>query len=137
VNRTVQTVLLVEDDPAWALLMRAAFDDVAPDVRVDLAETGPAALARLTEEPSPEAVVLDLNLPGMDGVEVLRAIREDPECADLVVVVLSASVAERDRHAVAALGVAAHRQKPTSYSELRALASDITGGGLASQPLPR
>jgi CheY-like chemotaxis protein len=127
-------VLLVEDDRAWALLTREAFRDVAPDVEVEVAETGTLALERLRAEPRPDAVVLDLNLPGMDGLEVLRAIRSRPARPDQVVVVLSASVAPGDRRAVEVLGADAHRQKPTSYSELRDLASEIVDGRLSAPP---
>jgi CheY-like chemotaxis protein len=124
----IRTALLVEDDHAWALLTREAFRDAAPEVTVEQCSTAQAALDRLSHRPWPDAVLLDLNLPDRGGLEVLQALRELPDAQSLVVVVLSASRAASDRAAVERFGNAAYREKPTSYSELRALASQIAAG---------
>lgn len=133
----VQTVLLVEDDPAWALLTAEAFADVAPEVSVQRCSTGGAALARFGERPWPDAVLLDLNLPDLGGVDVLRALRDLPGAQDLVVVVLSASRAAADRSLVARLGATAYRDKPTTYSELRSLALDVALDSIGASRPPR
>lgn len=134
----IRTALLVEDDPAWAVLTCEAFHDAAPEVTVERCSTGEAALDRFGHRPWPEAVLLDLNLPDLDGLEVLRALRRLPHTRDLVVVVLSASRAASDRAAVEQLGATAYREKPTTYSELRVLASQIAAGqvGPPGPPAP-
>ncbi|HSP02106.1 MAG TPA: response regulator [Acidimicrobiales bacterium] len=130
-------VLLVEDDPAWALLTSEAFADAAPEVSVQRCSTGRDALARFRVEPWPDAVLLDLNLPDLDGVDVLRALRGLPGAQDLVVVVLSASRAAADRSLAEQLGATAYREKPTTYSELLALARDVAHGATEAFPPDR
>lgn len=94
------TVLLVEDDIAdQELTRRALVEDI---VRVDLhiVSSGREALdylrhrgkhANPVDSPRPDMVLLDLNMPGMSGREVLEEIRADPELKQLVVVVLTTS----------------------------------------------
>ena len=128
----VRRVLLVEDDHAWARLTAEAFADAAPEVSVERCSTGSAALSRFRERPWPDAVLLDLNLPDLEGVDVLHALRALPGAEDLVVVVLSASRATADRDAVEQQGATAYREKPTTYSELRELAGSVARGAVGS-----
>lgn len=98
-------VLLVEDDIAdQELTRRALMDDV---IRVDLriVSSGVEAMDYLQRRgkyaddlasPTPDLVLLDLNLPGMNGREVLKAVRADPELRHLVVVVLTTSEQSAD-----------------------------------------
>ncbi|MCB9852320.1 MAG: response regulator [Phycisphaerales bacterium] len=98
-------VLLVEDDLAdQELTRRALVEDV---VRVDLqiVNSGSEAMAYLQrrgkyanplDSPRPDMILLDLNLPGMSGREVLQAIRKDPALKNLVVVVLTTSEQDAD-----------------------------------------
>ena len=134
--RSIRTVLLVEDDPAWARLTREAFSDAAPDVSVEWCSTGTAALDRFEHRPAPDAVVLDLNLPDLGGMEVLQELRTRPTFAGTVVVVLSASLVARDHSSVAEGGGPAHCRKPTTYSELRDLADQIASGSLGWEATP-
>lgn len=130
----VHTVLLVEDDPAWAMLTREAFAEAAPQVSVEWCSTGSGALARLALQPWPAAVLLDLNLPDLSGLDVLRALGAQPGFCSPVVV-LSASRAAADRSAVARVGAAEYRLKPTTYSELRDLAAQIAAGRIGDDEL--
>lgn len=86
-----------------------------------LAEDGTAGLAAATEAP-PTAVLLDLLMPGIDGLEVLRRLRSDPTTADVPVVLLTASPEEASGHG--ADGVIA---KPFPPLELAALVRDQLG----------
>jgi CheY-like chemotaxis protein len=91
-------VLLVEDDPGDALLVREALAD---DERVDeisVASDGVYALEQLndSERPLPDLILLDLNLPRMDGRELLAEIKREPKFAPIPVVVLTTSDAEAD-----------------------------------------
>ncbi|MBI3894149.1 MAG: response regulator [Candidatus Wallbacteria bacterium] len=95
-------ILLVEDSPADADLTREAFEAAGSGVRLYVVPTGPEALDFLRHEgqhrdsPVPDLVLLDLNLPGMDGVEVLRTIKADPALSAVPVIMLSNSGAESD-----------------------------------------
>lgn len=122
----VRRVLLVEDDPAWAELTREAFADVAPDVRLEIATNGDLALERLREAPGWDLVVLDLNMPGRDGRDILRALRAGTRMPTDVVV-LSASVAEADRQLATTLGARGYLTKPTSFGALLDMVRDLLG----------
>jgi len=104
-------VLLVEDSPDDADLMREALEEGDLDVCVSLVEDGEAALAFLRREgaysaaPRPDLILLDLRLPLKDGNEVLEEIKADPTLMRIPVVVLTSAdsetafVAAYDRYA--------------------------------------
>ena len=79
-------VLLVEDDPGDVLMTREAFDDYKVRNNLFVVTNGVEAMAFLRREgglrrrPHPRPVLLDLNLPRMDGREVLAAVKEDESC---------------------------------------------------------
>jgi CheY-like chemotaxis protein len=91
-------VLLVEDDPGDALLVREALADDERIDEISVASDGVFALERLndSELPLPDLILLDLNLPRMDGRELLAEIKREPRFAPIPVVVLTTSDAERD-----------------------------------------
>lgn len=98
-------ILLVEDNSDHAELVRRHLHNVSPDNCILHVEDGEAALDYLnaagvyadrTKFPSPDLVLLDLHLPRVDGLEVLRQIRNHPQLRQMPVVVLTTSDAERD-----------------------------------------
>jgi DNA-binding response OmpR family regulator len=104
-------VLLVEDDPDHAELVRRGLEAHEPPVEVTVIGDGEAALAYLLAlEPRalPHLVLLDLRLPRMSGLELLREVRSRPVVCDLPCVVLTTSAAERDV-------VRAHELRADSY----------------------
>ena len=94
-------VLLVEDDPADARLAEETLKDAEHQTNVSLVEDGETALARLRGEGEhagsqrPDLILLDLNLPGMDGTEVLGHIGNDPDLSSIPVMILTGTEAER------------------------------------------
>ena len=94
------SILLVEDNPGDIRLTIEAFKDNRVDSPFDVARDGVEALAYLRGEgihagkPLPDLILLDLNLPRMDGREVLAAIKSDPALMHIPVVVLTTSRAE-------------------------------------------
>jgi len=119
-------ILLVDDDPAGAELTLAALAMVHPEAEVDVVGDGEEALdymfrrgpyaARPAAPPS--SVLLDLKMPKVDGHEVLRQIRAEPDLGGVKVVVLTSSDRERDRQLSAALGSDAFLVKPASIAQL-------------------
>lgn len=75
-------------------------------------------IAGMHEQPfPPDLVMVDLNLPKVDGFEVLAALREQPGGSQIPVIVISSSGAERDRRRAAALGADAYFRKPIEIEE--------------------
>ncbi len=110
-------MLVVEDDPASRLLMSRVLEGA--QYRVITASDGTAALRAVTDE-RPDLVVLDIGLPGMDGLEVCQRLRTDPRNATLPVIMLTARVQLDD--IVTGLGVGAddYLAKPFRQPELLA-----------------
>src|SRR5215218_2936799 len=82
-------------------------------------ETGEEALAGVTADEAPALVLLDLNLPGIRGLEVLARWKADPALRAVPVVVLSGSSREEDVDAAYEAGANAYLAKPIDFSELR------------------
>lgn len=95
-------VLLVEDDPGDVLMTREAFEDYKVHNNLHVVHDGVQALAFLRKEgeyadvPTPDLVLLDLNLPLRDGREVLAEVKADERLRRIPVVVLTTSEAEED-----------------------------------------
>jgi CheY-like chemotaxis protein len=123
---TYKDILLVEDNPDDVELTRLAFEEASVANRVVVAADGAEALDYLfargqhaDRDPSqlPSIVLLDLNLPKLDGREVLQAIRADPATRDLPVIVLTTSAEPFDVEASYALGVNSYIQKPVDFEQ--------------------
>jgi len=116
-NRRMR-VLVVEDEPDIAALIKQTLErDGSLDV--DVAMTGEAALRQATER-TPDAVILDLNLPMVDGLEVCRILRERPASATVPIIMLTARASEGDRIRGLDLGADDYMTKPFSPRELAA-----------------
>lgn len=114
-------VLLVEDDPGDVLMTREAFEDNKVANRLAVVSDGASALAYLRKEGehaearTPDLVLLDLNLPRVDGREVLEAMKNDAELRSIPVVVLTTSEAEEDVVRSYALHANAYVTKPVDF----------------------
>ena len=95
-------ILLVEDNPADVRLTQEALREGKLRNTLTVAETGEKALAMLSrrpphaDSPKPDLILLDLNLPGRSGREVLAEIKADPDLKRIPVVILTTSKAEED-----------------------------------------
>ncbi len=114
-------VLLVEDDPGDVLMTREAFEDNKVANNLYVVNDGVTAMEFLRKQgehadaPTPDLVLLDLNLPRMDGREVLAALKEDPELRRIPVVVLTTSEAEEDVLRSYSLHANAYVTKPVDF----------------------
>jgi CheY-like chemotaxis protein len=124
-------VLLVEDSPTDIFVITEVVEACGLGLRLEIARNGREALTYLEELakgrelPCPALVLLDLNLPKVNGIEFLRQLRNNSRCHGMRVIVVTSSTAEGDRKAVQSLGVEAYFQKPRSlaaYSGLGELA---------------
>ena len=117
-NDRLLNILLVEDDEVDVMNVRRAFQKGNISNPLFVAGNGLEALEMLRGEQMPRSrrlVLLDLNMPKMNGIELLRALRADPELCRIPVVVLTTSDAERDRVEVYNLHVAGYLLKPVTF----------------------
>lgn len=128
------TILLVEDDANDVFLMERAFGLASVPTEIRVARDGREALCYLRGEgkyadrerhPLPCLTLLDLNLPHVQGLEVLKQIRADPNLRKLIVVVLTSSVADSDIDRAYDLGANSYLTKPNGLEEGEALAEII------------
>src|SRR4051794_23398387 len=110
-----KTILVVDDEPGIVTVVRDYLDRAG--FRVLTAGDGPAAL-RLARAERPNLLVLDLMLPGLDGLDITRALRQDPRTHRLPIIMLTARVEESDRLVGLELGADDYVTKPFSPREL-------------------
>ncbi|MBK9942858.1 MAG: response regulator transcription factor [Kouleothrix sp.] len=110
-----RTILVVDDEPGIVVIARDYLDRAG--FRVLTAGDGPSAL-RLARTERPSLLVLDLMLPGMDGLDVARALRGDPATRSMPMIMLTARVEEADRLIGLELGADDYITKPFSPREL-------------------
>ena len=115
----VTNILLVEDDEIDVMTVRRAFEKNRITNPLFVAANGLEALEVLRSERMPaqrRLVLLDLNMPKMNGIEFLRALRRDPLLAATSVVVLTTSNNDRDKVEAYDLNVAGYLLKPVTFS---------------------
>lgn len=112
-------IILVEDNPADAQLTKLAFKSISPDADVINFSNGIELLDHLKEEQKEpiSLIMLDLNMPQMNGTEVLKSLQDHKEWAGIPVVVFSSSKQDVDIYNCYALGANAYVTKPFDLSE--------------------
>jgi len=116
-------LLLVEDNDADTHLTVAALRDALVPTRIHLAKDGEDAIAFLkhtgphAEAPAPDLVLLDLNLSGIDGFQVLTEMKSDPNLKKIPVIVISGSDRTEDRLRAYELQAAGYLAKPTEFDK--------------------
>lgn len=117
-------VLLVEDNPADAFLTETAFELADVSVRLHVTRDGEEAVdfvrhrGRFEDAPTPDLILLDLNLPRKNGFEVLRDLKGDAQLRRIPIVMLTTSAAPHDILQAYDLHVNAYTTKPTSLEAL-------------------
>ena len=121
------TLLYVEDNPANLKLMETLIERV-PDMHMFSAHTGELGL-ELAAAHKPDVILMDINLPGIDGVEALHRLKESPETSDIPVIALTANAMPRDVEAGLKAGFHRYLTKPIRIDEITsALKSALEGG---------
>ena len=132
------SILLVEDDPGDVVLVREAFEHNKVRNELRVASDGVYALEVLREQsvPLPDLILLDLNLPRMDGRELLSEIRADPRLTRIPVVVLTTSDAEADIVRSYELHANAYVTKPVDLQRFLEVVREIDNFFVAVVKLP-
>jgi two-component system response regulator len=127
-------ILLVEDDPVDQEMISLAFKRAAVKNLLVIVANGKEALEYLLahgqfqerrESDLPAVIILDLNMPEMDGFEFLRRVKAEPRLRSIPVVVLTTSQFDRDLSQSYALGANSCLTKPAEFEQLVKIASDV------------
>jgi CheY-like chemotaxis protein len=112
-------IMLVEDDPADAMLVEEALVDGVQDRSLVQVPDGVAALEHLRDpdRPRPDLIVLDLNMPRMNGAEMLKILKDDEELRAIPVVILTTSAANEDISSAYATHASAYVVKPVNLDD--------------------
>ena len=135
-------VLLVEDSPGDVRLTREAFRDANPAVELHVAMDGVDAMAYLNREgsfadaPRPDLILLDLNLPRMDGRAVLARIKSDPGLKTIPTIILTTSEAPADILKSYQLQANSYLSKPVQLERFERLVRSINDFWLTEAKLP-
>ena len=139
----MRQILLAEDNPGDVFLVQQALEEHQIEHKLQVAKDGAEALDMLArmgqpgQPPCPDLLLLDLNLPKVDGSQVLTKFRQHPQCAQTPVIVVSSSDAIRDQTRLTALGIAHYFRKPTdlaAFLQLGAVVREVVEGVELSGP---
>jgi CheY-like chemotaxis protein len=114
-----QHILLVEDDDIDAMTVKRTLTELGAPNPLDRTNDGERALAflRNPDNPRPGLILLDLNMPRMNGIEFVAEIKKDPDLCIIPVVVLTTSSEQGDRIAAFNNSVAGYMVKPVDYPQ--------------------
>jgi two-component system response regulator len=127
----LREVLLVEDSPGDVRLMQLALQDANPAVHLNVVPDGVEAIAFLShqgmyaESPRPEVILLDLNLPKLDGRQLLAYIKQDASLKLIPTVVLTTSADQADINESYELQANCYLTKPVEFEFFEALVKNI------------
>lgn len=136
------TIFLAEDNAGDVLLVQESFNSRGLAYELLVAEDGERALDSIDSfgqgRPCPDVMLIDLNLPKVEGAELLQRIRANANCSDVPVLVVSSSKSPKDHSVVAAFG-ARYFRKPSELDEYMMLADvvmEMVGMGGSRSALP-
>jgi len=126
-NKHIYNILVVEDNPADVDLLRMALSAAELDCNLTVIDDGGDALALVRQHMDgnevPDLAILDLNLPKCDGLEVLEAMRSNPQLTEVPVAILSSSSSPRERLRMQAFRVGRYITKPPDVDEFLRIGS--------------
>lgn len=136
-------VLLVEDSPGDVRLTREAFGGANPNIHLSVVADGEEAMSFLRREephgaaPRPDLILLDLNLPKVDGREVLSQIKDDDGLKTIPTIILTTSEAETDIATSYKLQANSYLCKPVQLDKFEGLITSINDFWLTKTRLPQ
>jgi CheY-like chemotaxis protein len=126
-NKLPRRLLVVEDNPTDALLLRRALTEHGVDYEMVVVGDGEEAIEYLEKckGAKPELIIVDLNLPKEDGIEVLKVYRSSPSFFETQMVILTSSDSPSERQRAEIIGVDAYLRKPIELDAFLALGGTL------------
>ena len=123
----LKTIYLVDDDQDDRFFIREAIQDSGAEIQIIEVENGFELLSLVKEirDPASSVIIIDMNMPKMNGLETVSAIRTEERLAEMPIVMLSTSSNPALIQTAYASGVSSFVTKPSTYDEFARLASDI------------
>lgn len=139
-NRPVE-LLIIEDNPGDVRLLEEAFQELHANVNIRVAKDGAEGITMTTQaEPRsawhPDLILLDLNLPKINGHDVLASLKDNPQTRHIPVIVLTSSRAESDVRRAYERHANAYLRKPSTLDGLMAAAEDLKNFWMETAILP-
>jgi len=120
------TIFVIDDDADDRKIISDAFKEDNPQVDYAFFENADSFLKSLySSSQLPDLILLDLNMPGMLGMQVLKELKSSPTFSVIPIIILTTSVREKDKQNAYEIGVNCFLQKPQSYSGFLLLAKAI------------
>ena len=114
-------ILFIDDDEEDHLIMFEYFKDLGKEKQIKFTRNGHEALGNLSQvpegEPLPRLIVIDLNMPVLNGKETLYQLKSNRRFKDIPVVIFSTSENEHEKHKCYSLGAKEYLVKPTTYAD--------------------
>lgn len=117
-TQSLPILLLAEDDEDHYFIAQKAYEDSGIHCQLERVSQGEELLDYLFKHPFPQLILLDMNMPKVDGREVLSILQKNPEWKKIPVIVLTTSPNEEDQVFCLQKGAKQYLQKPISFSEL-------------------
>jgi two-component system chemotaxis response regulator CheY len=121
---SVQSVLVVEDSATMRSLIASTLEEIGVPVKITEAESGFEALRLLPRE-SYDLIVTDINMPDINGLELVSFVKGNPAYCSIPLIIISTESSDRDREKGLGLGADAYLVKPFDPDELLGIARDL------------
>lgn len=122
-------VMMVDDDPLDCMLVKNAFAKLDMPINLSICESGAAALELLAshanDDTLPDGFLLDINMPGMSGIDLLQTMKEDKRLRQIPVIMFSSSDRDQDIAACYDKQAAGYIKKPEQHAVLQDLVANL------------
>lgn len=125
-------IMLADDDRDDIELFQSAVKECSLNIKVSAAGDGQMLIELLVKESVPDFIVLDLNMPRMNGFDCLIAIRKNRKYNGVPVIIFSTSSSQKDIDYCLSNGANYYAVKPSSFNNLRRLVNDICNGDICN-----
>lgn len=117
-NKNIKTVLYVDDDEDDQNIFIECLKEAAPDLTCRTADDGTHALEIIENIPSPVCIYIDINMPIMNGIELLRTLRSHDKYRMIPTFIISTTISSENARIIKELGAADYIRKPSSYESM-------------------